>query len=148
MERLGDVLERTLKRLPLRQRLDDYALWTVWDETVGPAVARNAQPVGLRHGTLFVKVRAATWMQQLQYMKDIMVEKLNRRLEREVVTNVFFVLGDFPSDARTETPDAPPAPLDAARLPERELARVGNPELRDSLRRLFVNHLTKPRRGR
>lgn len=147
MERLGDVLDRTLKRLPLRQRLDDYALWTVWDETVGPAVARNAQPVGLRHGTLFVKVRAATWMQQLQYMKDIMVEKLNQRMEREVVTNVFFVLGDFPADARPAAPDAPPAPLDATRLPEGELARVGNTELRDSLRRLFVNHLTKPRPG-
>ena len=102
MERLGDIIDRTVKRLPLRRKLDDYALWTVWDDTVGPAVARNAQPEKIRNGTLFVRVRAATWMQQLQYMKDILIDKLNQRLEREVVTNIFFVMGEFPSEPPPE----------------------------------------------
>ncbi len=143
MQRLGDILDRTVKRLPLRRRLDDYALWTIWDDTVGPAVARNAQPERIRNGTLFVKVRAPTWMQQLQYMKDIMVEKLNQRLEREVVTNIFFVVGEIPAEPPPEDSDSPAPAVDATRLPEGELGHVSDPELRDSLRTLLLNHLRK-----
>ena len=109
MERLGDILDRTMQRLPFRRRLDDYAIWEVWDDTVGPAVARNARPEKIRDGTLVVKVRAATWMQQLQYMKEIIAEKLNQRLEREVVTNIFFVVGEIPAEKTPEDaePDLP-----------------------------------------
>ena len=143
MQRLGDILDRTVKRLPLRRKLDDYALWTIWDDTVGPAVARNAQPERIRNGTLFVKVRAPTWMQQLQYMKDIIMEKLNQRLEREVVTNIFFVVGEIPAEPPPEDSDSPAPAVDATRLPEGELGHVSDPELRDSLRTLLLNHLRK-----
>ncbi len=143
MERLGDIIDRTVKRLPLRRKLDDYALWGIWDDTVGPTVARNAQPEKIRNGTLFIRVRAATWMQQLQYMKDILMEKLNQRLEREVVTNVFFVMGEFPSEPPPEAPDATVPAVDATRLPEGELGRIEDPELRNSLRQLLLNQLRK-----
>ncbi len=143
MERLGTILDRTVKRLPLKRRLDDYALWAIWDDTVGPAVARNAQPEKIRNGTLFVRVRAPTWMQQLQYMKDVMVEKLNQRLEREAVTNIFFVVGEIRAETPPEGADAPPSAVDATRLPVRDLGRIEDPELRDALRRLLLNHLRK-----
>lgn len=144
MERLGDILDRTVRRLPLRQRLEDYAIWEIWDDTMGPAVARNAQPEKFRNGTLFVKVRAPAWMQQLQYMKDMMMEKLNQRLEREVVTNIFFVVGEIPPEPPPEPAGAsPPAAVDVTRLPEHELDRIEDPELRRSLRDLLLNHLRK-----
>ena len=145
MERLGDIVDRTVKRLPLSRRLEDYAVWTVWDETVGPAIARNARPEKLRNGTLFVRVRAAAWMQQLHYMKDIMLEKLNRQLGREVITNIFFVVGEVSADPLREEPADPvelPA-VDATRLPEQALDDIDDPDLRDSLRRLLLNHLRK-----
>lgn len=143
MERLGDILDRTVKRLPLERKLDDYALWAIWDDTVGPTVARNARPEKIRNGTLFVRVRASTWMQQLPYMKDLLVEKLNQRLEREVVTNVFFVVGEFPAATPPEDSEPPAAAVDTTRLPEGELGHVRDPELRDSLRHLLLNHLRK-----
>ncbi len=145
MERLGDIVDRTVKRLPLSRRLEDYAVWTVWDETVGPAIARNARPEKLRNGTLFVRVRAAAWMQQLHYMKDVMLEKLNRQLGREVITNIFFVVGEVSADPPQEEPADPvelPA-VDATRLPEQALDDIDDPDLRDSLRRLLLDHLRK-----
>lgn len=145
MERLGDIVDRTVKRLPLSRRLEDYAVWTVWDETVGPAIARNARPEKLRNGTLFVRVRAAAWMQQLHYMKDIMLEKLNRQLGREVITNIFFVVGEVSTDPpREDSADPVELPaVDATRLPEQALDDIDDPDLRDSLRRLLLNHLRK-----
>ncbi len=146
MERLGDIVDRTVKRLPLSRRLEDYAVWTVWDETVGRAVARNARPEKLRDGTLFVRVRAPAWMQQLHYMRDIMLEKLNRRLGRAAITRIFFVLGEVTADAPPREESVNPVELpavDTTRLPEQALNRIDDPELRNSLRGLLLNHLRK-----
>ena len=143
MQRLGDILDLAMQRLPFRRRLDDYAIWEIWDETVGPAIARNARPHKIRDGTLFVKVRAPTWMQQLQYMKDMIMEKLNQRLEREAVTNIFFVVGEIPIETPPDDPGPSLPAVDATRLPEDALRRVDDPGLRDSLRRLLLNHLRK-----
>src|SRR3712207_1638704 len=91
-ERLGAVLEKSLKRLELGARLDEYGVWPVWNEVVGAPIARNAQPEKIRNGTLFVRVTSPVWMQQLQYMKEMIVEKLNQRLRANVVKNIFFVV--------------------------------------------------------
>jgi predicted nucleic acid-binding Zn ribbon protein len=62
---------------------------------VGDIIARNAQPEKIRQGTLFVKVSSHVWMQQLQYMKDQISDKLNQKLGGEVVKNIFFYVGEI-----------------------------------------------------
>lgn len=94
MERLGAVLDQSLKRLDLAPQLEAYGIWPVWDDVVGRPIARNAQPEKIRHGTLFVKVSSPVWMQQLQFMKELIAEKLNERLRAQVVKNIFFVVGN------------------------------------------------------
>ncbi len=150
MERLGEILIQSLKRLNLAGRLTEYSVWPIWDETVGPTIARHAQPEKIRRGTLLVKVSAPTWMQQLQYMKDMIVEKLNQRLGKEVVKNIFFVVG------KVETEGPPPKheqsqatdrsqPESKSRLDEEQLRSIRDPEIRQSLQRLFEAH---SRRGK
>ena len=83
IDRVGEVLGNSLKRLDLSYRLDEYGVWPIWDEVVGKTIAVNAQPEKIRNGTLFVKVTSSVWMQQLQFMKEMIAEKLNHRLNRE-----------------------------------------------------------------
>src|SRR5712692_9744759 len=95
IEKLGEVLEKSLKRLDPSGRLGEYGVWPIWNEAVGDMIARNAQPEKIRQGTLFVKVSSPVWMQQLQYLKETIVEKINRELGKEVVKNIFFVIGKW-----------------------------------------------------
>jgi predicted nucleic acid-binding Zn ribbon protein len=90
--RLGDVLRTALDRLPLGTRLADYALWVHWDAVVGPTLARHAQPLRLRRGVLSVAVDSAEWMVEIQFLKHDLRERLNARLGRAVVRDVFVVL--------------------------------------------------------
>lgn len=142
IEKLSSVLEKSLKRMELSARLEEYAVWPVWNEIVGATIARNAQPEKIRHGTLFVKVSSPVWMQQLQYMKEMIAEKLNARLGKEVVRNIFFVVG-------TLEPEPASAPAKAAEAAEREAPSAGplegdavveeveNTEVRRALKRLL-----------
>ena len=148
IERLGDILGRSLKRLELSPRLGEYEVWPIWNSTVGATIARNAQPEKIRNGTLFVKVASSTWMQELQYMKDVISEKLNDSLGRAVVKNIFFYVGKL--DDKTPGPkgqetSASDSPARESRLDEEELHSVKNPEIRRALKRLYA---VRSRKGR
>jgi hypothetical protein len=145
VERIGSVLEKSLKRLELSSALSDYGIWPVWNDVVGSVIARNAQPEKFRGGTLFVRVSSPTWMQQLQYVKGMIADKLNDALGREVVKNVFFVVGrpriHEPEPARR----AAPAPLAEEVAAPAEFDSIKDPEIRRALTALFRNSRARPK---
>jgi predicted nucleic acid-binding Zn ribbon protein len=140
IDRVGEVLGNSLKRLDLSYRLSEYGVWPVWDEVVGKTIAVNAQPEKIRNGTLFVKVSSSVWMQQLQFMKEMIAEKLNHRLNREVVKNIFFVVGRIdspkPSDTQTSTPPIDQEP----KIDQQFLESVSDPELRQAFKKLLNSY--------
>lgn len=146
LEKLGKILEKSLKRLDLSGRLVEYGVWPIWNEIVGVTIARNAQPEKIRNGTLFVKVSSSTWMQELQYMKDMISEKLNQSLGREVVINIFFYIGKVDSAISKEKAKEPSVPHPTApllKIDEEHLRSVKDPEIRRALQRLFAAHSRK-----
>lgn len=147
-EKLGAVLEKSLQRLALSARLMEYRVWPIWDDIVGSTIAANAQPEKIRHGTLFVKVNSSTWMQQLQFMKEMIADRLNERLGKEVVKNVFFVVGKVnwvPKEPPKKKRSSSPPPTRESTPSEAELRTVKDPELRQVLKRLLT---TAARKGR
>jgi predicted nucleic acid-binding Zn ribbon protein len=94
--RLGDALRAALARLPIARQLADYDLWTHWDAVVGPTLALHVRPERLRHGVLVVAVDSPEWMQELQFLKHELRERLNARLGRPAVRELFVVLATEP----------------------------------------------------
>lgn len=150
IERLGQVLEKSLKRLELSSRLDEYGVWPIWDDVVGPTIARNAQPEKIRNGTLFVKVSSPVWMQQLQYMKEMIGERLNQRLKTDTVKNIFFVVGRVNTES-VEAGSKPPVPSGAAQQApgsnEDFLASVRDPEVRQAFKQLLKGFWRRQRKS-
>ena len=101
-----DVLGDVLKRVDPEQQMRVYSIWNFWGEEVGELIARRAQPSHFRNGILFVTVATQSWMQELQFMKEKIRERLNARLGVELVRDIFFVSGkidDAPQAAPRET---------------------------------------------
>src|SRR5262245_31206764 len=141
IERLGQVLDKSLKRMEISPRLDEYGVWPIWNEVVGATIARNAQPEKIRNGTLFVKVSSPVWMQQLQYMKELIVERLNQRLKNQVVKTIFFMVGQLDLSA-LEAADAPAADSQRPARPVDEdfLQQIEDPEIRAAFRKLVKSY--------
>lgn len=145
LERLGAVLSQSLKRLDLTPRLEEYGIWPIWNEVVGKAIANNAQPEKIRNGTLFVKVSSPVWMQQLQFMKEMIAEKLNQRLKSDAVKTIFFMVGRIdPPENESLAPNYaadPPRQVD-----EEFLQSIADPEIREAFHKLlksFARRKTK-----
>jgi hypothetical protein len=149
IERLGQVLQKSLQRLELSTRLDEYGVWPIWNDVVGPTIARNAQPEKIRNGTLFIKVTSPVWMQQLQYMKEMIAERLNQRLKTNLVKNLFFVVGQV--NIESVEGEAKPTPESSTplqdRLNEDFLESVSDPEIRQAFKRLLKSYSRRQRKN-
>lgn len=143
IETLGAVLDQSLKRLDLAQRLDEYGVWPIWNDVVGKTIARNAQPEKIRHGTLFVKVTSPVWMQQLQFMKEMIADKLNQRLDCEAVKNIFFMVGRIDAaDEETATDVSQNQAQENAAIEVNDefLASIGDPAIRAAFKKLLKSY--------
>ncbi len=98
MTSLKDVIEDLLKNDALPFNPDDSRIWKVWEDVVGPAIARNAQPLRIKNRTLKVRVSDPIWFQELQFMESSIREKLNERLGRDAVDKIEFGVGPRLSD--------------------------------------------------
>jgi hypothetical protein len=90
---ISTVLADVVARLGLERDLDDFRVWEAWDEVVGEAVSRNAWPIRLDGHRLVVAVKSNTWMQELAMLRDQITPRLNEWMGREVVREIFLVVG-------------------------------------------------------
>jgi predicted nucleic acid-binding Zn ribbon protein len=61
-----------------------------WERIVGPAIAANARPVGLKDRYLLVDVSSSVWMQQLQFLKADLIDKINAGLPEARIEKIRF----------------------------------------------------------
>ena len=64
-----------------------------WKEIVGEPVAIHSQPCSIRNRILFIEVSHPTWMQQLQFLKLTLLEKVNHFLGEPLIQDIRFRLG-------------------------------------------------------
>lgn len=85
---LKEALERLVDGYGLREKLDEQAVASLWDEVAGGMVARHTIAVKLRKGKLYIKVDSAPLRQELTFMRDTMAQAINQRLGRTVVEQI------------------------------------------------------------
>ncbi len=95
---LGTVLQQAMEASRIDIDLDAYRLWQQWDHVVGTTIAQNTRPEAIKGKLLLVNVSSAPWMQQLQFLKPELIEKLNETLGKEVVGDIRFKIGPVDAD--------------------------------------------------
>ena len=90
---IGNVIDGVLKNF---RSEPDYALteiWRLWDEAVGETIASNTRPAAFKGKLLIVHVISATWIHQLQFLKNDLTAKINDALGRSLVDEIKFKIG-------------------------------------------------------
>ena len=142
-----DLLGAVFHGTPTEKRLKEGKIWLVWEPAVGRQIANRARPASFRDGTLTVAVSSAPWMQQLNFLKKGIMEKLNAFLGEEMVRDIHLKAGKT-ERVRTETITVKRSrrPLTAAEMQKiaDQTNSVSDPELRGVLAELLARHMIKP----
>jgi len=139
---IRSVLENTFKSLEIDVPLKTYSILGAWNEIVGESVAAHSQPRTIRNRILFIDVAHPTWMQQLQFLKPTLLEKINTFLGESLIQDIRFKLGRILSEvsAPPKTFSIEEEKLDKATLNRIEglLQEMDDEALRNSLREVMI----------
>jgi predicted nucleic acid-binding Zn ribbon protein len=147
---ISGLLSAYLRGTPVEKRLEEGRIWMVWEQAVGNRIASHAVPCAFREGVLTLTVDSAPWMQQLTYLKQELIRKVNSELRQEMVKEIQMKAG------RVKVPVAPAKPWVQQRrqLSADEIAwvteqaeSVTDPELREVFERLIRKDRERQDRG-
>jgi hypothetical protein len=150
---LGRVLRPYIHRSGLVPRIRENRLIEAWEQIVGKGVAEATEPSRLQNRTLQVKVVNSVWMQQLQFHKKLMLEKVNEFLGEPFLQDLRFMLGEKAAERKGKEREA--VPIRELKREEKEkiegaVGYLPDGEIREVLSRLFARGLAveKGREGK
>lgn len=131
---IRDILEG----LPVKEKVKEYRLWNEWGNLVGDQIAKNCQPEKVKDGILFLKVTSPVWAQQLQFMKGMVIEKVNRFMGGDTVSELRFRVGKFEMTVEEKLKPWNELPLDKKVLMriEEDLSLLKDRELVEVIKKL------------
>jgi predicted nucleic acid-binding Zn ribbon protein len=74
--RVGESLDAVARRLGAPTASSMGAVFTRWDDAVGPTIAAHTRPIALSDGVLTVGVDEPGWGTQLRYMTNDLVARI------------------------------------------------------------------------
>jgi hypothetical protein len=148
LQRIDEILARALRKRHVPFRLEDRRLKEVWGRAVGPQISSQSRPEHLRREILLVKVANSVWMQQLHFLKEEIIGKVNSALGKPSVKDIRFAIGQLPA-----SPDQGYEPgfriLSTVPLKERDkkmmdtcLDTLADQELKEIIRRVMTKEIT------
>ena len=151
LNHIGAVLQSTFKKKKLRVSVKDQHLSESWQKAVGPIIAAQTMAQNLRGDTLFVKVSNSNWMQQLQFMKQEILNKVNAVLPDNTISNIYFSIGQIPLPPHKSQPEALhdlnqyPLRTRDLKIIEKSTESISDEELRDILKRVMTKEIINRR---
>jgi len=139
---IRSILEKTFKALEIDVPLKSYSILGAWKEIVGESVALHTQPRSIRNRILFIDVSHPTWMQQLQFLKPQLLEKIKLFLGESHIQDIRFKLGQI--SPQIPTPSKAPhwrkEDLDKETLKRIEdiLQKIDDGGVKESLRKVLI----------
>tara|TARA_B100001250_G_scaffold397546_1_gene404770 strand:- start:551 stop:826 length:276 start_codon:yes stop_codon:yes gene_type:complete len=91
VQHIGGPLKKFLKSSGLEKGVAQQNAIDIWGSIVGENVAKNAIPVNVQHGILTVKTETPAWRQELHFQKKIIVENLNKKLNKKIIKDIRFI---------------------------------------------------------
>ena len=147
LEKLGGFLFTTLEKKKIYIDSADPGIVESWKQAVGPQITAQTDPYKFKNGMLFVKVSTSAWMQQLQFMKQEILDKVNATLPDKKIKNIRFSIGHQPSIVPTASPveknhfDIGMLRKRDKKLIEKNLTPITDDELREIVKRVMIKEI-------
>lgn len=148
LDSFGTILTGVAHRLGLESKLFEARLRRDWPNIVGDPIATHTRPDQIRFKKLYVFVHNSVWLQQLTFLKPVLLEKVNTMAGETLVTEIVLRIGELSAEQRSSLP---PSTQEATQpQPSAELLReaalhsqgIQDPALREHLAAVMVQALS------
>ncbi|MGH8025044.1 MAG: DUF721 domain-containing protein [Limisphaerales bacterium] len=89
-----EVVSAVLGDLKMDSRRAEIEIVKVWNSLVDPNITAHAQPVNVRHGTLFVRVDSSVWLSEIvRYRRKEILDRLQHSFGKSHIQKISFRIG-------------------------------------------------------
>ena len=85
---LKKVIDQLLRAYGYQNQLDEIEITKIYEELVGGMFTKHTKKIFFKDKSLHIKLDSAALKQELSYVKEGLVQKLNQQLGRRVVENI------------------------------------------------------------
>jgi hypothetical protein len=151
LQKLGDILHHVLKERNILLTSEKRRLQEIWSHAVGSQIAAHTSPDRLKKDSLFVKVSSPIWMQQLHFLKEEIIDKINRQMGEQFIRNIFFSIGEISPTAHMNQdpvcffPASFPLRGKDKKIVEESISSVSDQDLKEILKRVMTKDIIRRR---
>jgi len=87
---LRDILDESLKSLKIDGKIFETRIITSYPEIVGAGIAAHTKSLYIRKGVLYVQIDSAVIRNELQMMRQSLIEHLNKHVGHTTIQNIIF----------------------------------------------------------
>ena len=85
---IKEAIQDLIDAYRLRAGMNQVEIKKIWEEMMGPFIAKETDKIKLEKGILHIKVKSAPLRHELMMMKSKIVEKINTELKQELIHDV------------------------------------------------------------
>jgi len=90
---VGDILLPILKKRGLASKIEENKILKLWPKAIGDKLNLQTKADAFRNGTLFVKTTSSIWVQQLHFIKEEIIDKVNEIAGKKILKDIRFSVG-------------------------------------------------------
>ena len=149
LQPIGEVLFSVFKKKGMASKLEENALLKIWPQAVGAQIAAKTKPESFRNGILFVKTVSSVWVQQLHFVKQDILDKLNQLSGKPAIKEIRFLVGHSPA-RETDEGNVSPAKKTVLKKRDKDMIAectddLSDRELADVLKRVMQLEISRRR---
>ncbi len=140
---ISPILQSMTQGLGLEKEMTLYQLKKEWPRLVGQTIAAHTAPEKIKFKTLTLLADGPTWMHELTFLKEKMIQKINETLGKETICTLHLRVGALPPPYTSPKENKPLKRLSpaAVALVKEALLPVSDEDLKNVIRHAMERHL-------
>jgi len=90
-QKIGGLIIEALNKMGYAERIHRQSAVISWSQIVGEIISKETKALKIDNKTLVVKVHKAAWRQQLIFLKEELLKKIENDLGKDVVEDIRFI---------------------------------------------------------
>lgn len=86
---IKEAIDRLLKAYRLDTKMVELDAVKCWEEMMGSAVAKRTREIFINKQVLYLKMDSAALKEELMMSKSLIIARLNERMGKEIIKDVF-----------------------------------------------------------
>ncbi len=88
MPSLGQAISNVLKESGWEEPVERHRALILWDQVVGPQLARHCKAVEIKGETLYVSAANPAWRSEISFQKDDILQAINKNLKTHFLKDI------------------------------------------------------------